>query len=111
MHWVPLVSAATHFTGGKGRDSDGWYLQNYLQADHWHQDWRSLRRIKLDTASGEASAGNNLVKENQNWTIGVYHPLTKSLNLVAEYNDNESKAHSGLKNESKGVSLGAILFF
>ncbi len=106
------IGSNAHFTGGKGRDSDGWYLQGtYKLPTIGTKIGVAYGESKLDTASGEASAGNNLVKENQNWTIGVYHPLTKSLNLVAEYNDNESKAHSGLKNESKGVSLGAILFF
>jgi hypothetical protein len=44
-------------------------------------------------------------------TIGAYHPLTKHLNLVAEYNNVEARAHNGTKNESNTGSLGAILFF
>ena len=61
-------------------------------------------------ASGEASS-SAFVNENKRYTVGAYHPLTKHLNLVAEYNDIESKAHNGDKNESRNVSLGAILFF
>jgi len=48
--------------------------------------------------------------------IGAYHPLTKHLNLVAEYNAIESQDHgagatSGVTAESDTISLGAILFF
>jgi len=44
-------------------------------------------------------------------TVGAYHPLTKHLNLVAEFNDIEAEAHNGVKQEHTSTSLGAILFF
>ena len=34
-----------------------------------------------------------LVEENTMLTIGAYHPLTKHLNLVAEYSNVEAEAH------------------
>jgi hypothetical protein len=44
------------------------------------------------------------------WVVGAYHPLTKHLNLVAEYSDVESDY--GTKNaKGRTVSAGAILFF
>jgi hypothetical protein len=54
--------------------------------------------------------------ENKSWIVGAYHPLTKSLNLVAEYTDQEIKdsratGTTTAKTENKTVSLGAILFF
>jgi hypothetical protein len=45
------------------------------------------------------------------WTIGAYHPLTKSVNLVAEYSDVKSQNHAGAENKSKIFDIGAILFF
>lgn len=59
--------------------------------------------------------------ENKSWIIGAYHPLTKSLNLVAEYT-NQEITDSGTnpiiggtagvsKIENDTVSLGAIMFF
>ena len=66
-------------------------------------------RSNLDRANGEGLSA--LVKTNERLTVGLYHPLTKHLNLVAEYNDIESKAHNGDKNNSSSGSLGAILFF
>jgi hypothetical protein len=50
------------------------------------------------------------------WTLGAYHPITKHLNLVAEYSDAKDKVSAkgtGLATNSKAktVSLGAILFF
>jgi predicted porin len=51
--------------------------------------------------------------ENESWIVGAYHPLTKHLNLVAEYVNNEikNKAVGSTKTERDTVSLGAILFF
>jgi hypothetical protein len=49
------------------------------------------------------------------WTVGAYHPITKHLNLVAEYSyakdeiDNRGTPDTDLK--AKTISLGAILFF
>ena len=55
-----------------------------------------------DTANGDL--------ENERWTVGAYHPLTKHLNLVAEVNMMEGSDDTGTA-ESKAFSLGAILFF
>ena len=53
--------------------------------------------------------------ENESWIVGAYHPLTKSLNLVAEYTNQEKKwnntGSTNTKVETDTVSLGAILFF
>jgi hypothetical protein len=49
------------------------------------------------------------------WTVGAYHPLTKHLNLVAEYSKSErdvsNRTIADAKADAKTVSLGAILFF
>jgi len=58
--------------------------------------------------------------ENKSWIIGAYHPLTKSLNLVAEYTSQEINDNATTKTalgagvskiENDTLSLGAILFF
>ena len=54
--------------------------------------------------------------EREAWVVGAYHPLTKHLNLVAEYNHLETTAATGAagsasEGTAKTVSLGAILFF
>jgi predicted porin len=52
--------------------------------------------------------------ESKSWIVGAYHPLTKSLNLVAEYTSNKLENIGGADNvdgKAKTVSLGAILFF
>ncbi len=96
---------------GKKRDSDGGYVQATYVIPTGTKLGVAYGVSNLDKASGEADA--NLVKSNRRYTVGAYHPLTKSLNLVAEYNDVESEAHlSTIKDtKSKTVSLGAILFF
>jgi hypothetical protein len=49
------------------------------------------------------------------WTLGAYHPLTKHLNLVAEYSESERDVNNrnaaDATAKAKTVSLGAILFF
>ena len=51
--------------------------------------------------------------EREAWVVGAYHPLTKHLNLVAEYNHLEATkdAATNFEAKAKTVSLGAILFF
>jgi len=95
---------------GQERDSDGGYVQaTYTLPGVGTKLGASWGISKLDLASGEALS--TLVKENEMWTIGAYHPLTKHLNLVAEYSQVTSQSHLNLENESNIASVGAILFF
>ncbi len=97
-------------TNGKRRDSDQWYVQ---------ATYALPTATKLGVAYGESTLDGNRgefkdIKANM-WTVGAYHPLTKSVNLVAEYSqakdetNNRTAADTDLK--AKTVSLGAILFF
>jgi len=95
-------------TAGK-RDSDGGYLQATYILPTKTKLGVAFGRSNLDRASGEATS--LLVDKNERTTVGLYHPLTKHLNLVGEWNQIESTSHSGLKNENTTGSLGAILFF
>jgi predicted porin len=94
---------------GKKRDSDGGYVQATYVLPFKTKIGLAYGRSNLDKADGE-SAGS-LTDYNDRYTVGLYHPLTKHLNLVAEYNQIESKSHAGGKNENTSGSLGAILFF
>jgi len=52
--------------------------------------------------------------ENESWIVGVYHPLTKSLNLVAEYTSTDYENIGNdptVDGEADTLALGAILFF
>jgi len=92
------------------RDSDGGYLQATYVLPTKTKFGVAFGRSSLDRASGE-SAVDTLVKTNERLTVGLYHPLTKHLNLVAEWNDIESKGQAGGKAAHTAGSLGAILFF
>ena len=96
-------------SAGVSRDSDGYYAQATYVIPMGTKLGVSYGESKLDLASGEAAS--NLVKENEMLTIGAYHPLTKHLNLVAEYSDVESKSHDGQSATSDIFTVGAILFF
>ena len=103
------TEAAPNF---KGRDSDGGYVQVTYVIPTGTKLGVSYGVSNLDTASGEAKS-TDLVESNKRWTVGAYHPLTKHLNLVAEYSDFKTETHeTGVKDhESDVFSLGAILFF
>lgn len=96
-------------TGGQERDSDGGYIQATYVIPSGTKLGASYGVSNLDLAAGEAASA--LVEENKRWTVGAYHPLTKHLNLVAEFTDLTSESHNDLTNDSTKVSLGAILFF
>jgi len=103
-------------TSIKKRDGDGGYLQATYVIPTGTKLGLAYGRSNLDKASGETSAEaltDKLIDSNERWTVGAYHPLTKHLNLVAEYNSIESNGHGAgtNKTESDSFSLGAILFF
>ena len=98
---------------GKARDSDGWYAQaTYAIPGVGTKLGVSYGQSTLDGNSADAVLDE---LEDSMWAVGVYHPITKHLNLVAEYSESESdfqrKGLSDLEGESKTISLGAILFF
>jgi predicted porin len=97
---------------GKRRDSKGGYVQATYVIPTGTKLGVSWGESTLEANSGEAirtgQAGRDLT--DSMWTVGAYHPLTKHLNLVAEYSDVESDV-GNLKGKGKTVSAGAILFF
>ncbi|MGV3582135.1 MAG: porin [Methylophilus sp.] len=97
---------------GKSRDSDGYYVQGtYTIPGVGTKLGVSWGQSQLDGNSGEAF--DDLT--DSMWTVGAYHPITKHLNLVAEYSVVKSEldgtATGNLENEAKTIALGAILFF
>ena len=96
-------------SGNSERESDGGYVQATYVIPSGTKLGVSFGSSKLDLASGETNT--SLVEENKRWTVGAYHPLTKHLNLVAEFNHNEAQAQDGATAENDAISLGAILFF
>ena len=94
---------------GNRRDSDGYYVQATYTLPTKTKLGAAYGVSNLDKANSADTA--SLVDSNKRYTIGAYHPLTKSLNLVAEYNRVKSEAHNGAQNEADTYSAGAILFF
>ena len=94
--------------GSKSKDSGG-----YVQATFTVPGVGT----KLGASWGESittAANSNVEAKNESWIVGAYHPLTKSLNLVAEYTDQKIENSGGVQDstgKAKTVSLGAILFF
>ena len=96
-------------TNNAKRDSDGGYVQLTYVLPTKTKAGISWGRSNLDMTSGETAT--TLVKSNEMSTAGLYHPLTKHLNLVGEYSRVESESHANLENKSDVISLGGILFF
>ena len=97
------------------RKSDDWYVQTtYTLPGVGTKLGASYGESKLDGVTTNDTFND---KTAEQWTVGVYHPITKHLNLVAEYSDVKSKVDyvsSGTADTSstaKTMSLGAILFF
>ncbi|MDB9717015.1 porin [Methylophilaceae bacterium] len=93
------------------RDQDGGYVQATYVIPTGTKLGVAIASNRQDLASGETAGATDAMDSNDRWTVGAYHPLTKHLNLVAEYNAIESKDHQGDKAESDSISVGAILFF
>ena len=93
----------------KKRDGDGGYVQATYVIPTGTKLGLAYGESNLDKASGET--GDGIIEQQDRWTVAAYHPLTKHLNLVAEYNKIERETHDNLKNEYDSINLGAILFF
>ena len=95
---------------GSSRDSDGGYVQATYVIPMGTKLGISYGVSNLD--DNAADAGDNLVKKNDRITVGAYHPLTKHLNLVAEYSQVESESNGPQADLQTDIfSVGAILFF
>jgi len=96
---------------GKSRDSDQWYVQATYAIPTGTKLGFSYGQSTLEGNSGEAF---NEVEDSMT-VFGAYHPITKHLNLVAEYavseRDVDNVAVADAKAKAKTISLGAILFF
>ena len=94
---------------GKARDSDGGYVQVTYVLPTKTKAGISWGQSNLDLSSGETNT--TLLKTNEMWTAGLYHPLTKSINLVAEYSHLTSENYNNQENKNNVGSIGGILFF
>ncbi|MDG1453043.1 MAG: porin [Methylophilaceae bacterium] len=96
---------------GKSRDSDQWYVQATYVLPTATKIGASYGESNLEGTSADTFKDNT----SDMWTVGAYHPITKHLNLVAEYSvatddvNNRNTADTDVK--AKTISLGAILFF
>jgi predicted porin len=101
---------------GNDRNSDGYYVQaTYALPGVGTKLGVSYGESQLKGTGASAETLNKITDDM--WTVGVYHPITKHLNLVAEYSEAQHKydaKDSGATDTSskgKTVALGAILFF
>lgn len=105
---------------GVTRDSDGFYAQaTYKFPGMGTKVGFSYGESNLDLGPGDrttncvtvTSASCTLLDGNESFVVGVYHPLTESLNLVLEYTKTEASAHNGNEAKESTFAIGAILFY
>ena len=104
-----LAEKAT--AAGNNRENDGGYLQATYVIPTGTKLGVAVATSQQDLGPGETAGATAAHDSNDRWTVGAYHPLTKHLQLVAEYNDIESDDHAGNSAESQHINLGAIIFF
>ncbi len=104
-----LLFSGGYDAAGKARDSKDWYVQATYALPTATKLGISYGESELDGNSGDTFRKTT----NEMLTFGAYHPITKHLNLVAEYSiqELETKAAANTDVKAKTVSLGAILFF
>ena len=97
---------------GNTRDSTDWYVQGTFTVP--------TVGTKIGVSYGESTLDGNSVDtfndfKDKMWVLGAYHPITKHLNLVAEYSDVKGSLNDKTLGKATGkdrtISLGAILFF
>ena len=89
---------------GDELDSQNWYVQGtYTLPTIGTKIGLSYGETEVEFDNGDA--------ESESWIVGAYHPLTKSVNLVAEYTDIDSEDSLGRDADSKTIAVGAIMFF
>jgi predicted porin len=96
---------------GKRRDSNGGYVQATYVLPTKTKLGVAWGESNLDRANASDFLGDT---KDELWTVGAYHPLTKHLNLVAEYNHATHEVRNAATNgeaKAKTATLGAILFF
>jgi len=101
-----LVGGSVSGTANKIK-SDGYYVQGtYALPGVGTKLGLSYGESNTDSTTGHVGDSNN------SWIVGAYHPLTKSVNLVAEYTYAKQEHNDATaETNSKTVSLGAIMFF
>jgi predicted porin len=94
---------------GARRDSEGGYVQATYVLPTKTKLGLSWGESKLESNGTNDGMTGDLTDEM--WAVGAYHPLTKHLNLVAEYTSVESEYKGTGTARGRTGSLGAILFF
>jgi predicted porin len=96
---------------GNKRDSDGFYVQaTYKLPGIGTKIGASYGESNLDRGPADLPS-SALVSKNESIVVGIYHPLTSFLNLVAEYTQTKATAHSGAEAKETAIAVGAILFY
>lgn len=96
---------------GNARDSDGFYAQaSFKLPGAGTKIGVSFGESNLDRGPADL-ASTTLFETNESIVVGIYHPLTSALHLVAEYTQTEATAHNGNEAKETAIALGAILFY
>lgn len=101
-------------SGGKNRDVSGGYVQGTytIAAANNLKIGLSWGESNVDSKASDGPGADDF--QSESWVLGAYYPVTKSLNLVAEYTSAsyDNIGFVGTQNgDADTIALGAILFF
>lgn len=103
------LNGGVSFLSGSETDDDG----GYIQATYTIPGPNTKIGLSYGVSKSEEENGSGEI-ESSSWVLGAYHPITKHLNLVAEYTDHEYENDQGAADfdgDAKTIALGAIIFF
>ena len=99
------------FLGGGKTDDKGGYVQGTYKLP----GVGTKLGLSYGISKSDERGATGSDRENKSWIVGAYHPLTKSLNLVAEYAQQKVETSTAgaadVDGKARTISLGAILFF
>lgn len=101
------VGGLAFITGGNKTDDKG----GYVQGTYTLPTVGTKLGVSYGTSKSDVPGAGGVNFENKSWVVGAYHPLTKSLNLVAEYTKQDLESNLARDLDGRTVSLGAIMFF
>ena len=73
--------------GGQETDDNG----GYVQGTYTIPGVGTKLGLSYGESKSQSDVNGQFDIKNKSWIVGAYHPLTKSLNLVAEYTDQKVK--------------------
>ncbi|MCQ8896656.1 porin [Limnobacter humi] len=112
-----LIGFGGYDANGGKRDSQGYFTQATYKITPKTKIGVNYGSSSLDATGADTAANTLMLDETNQYVLGLYHNLTPSLTIGAEYINIEQKYQGGTlaqrsqKGEASTFAVGAIIFF